>query len=58
MANGNMGKKSSEITKATAFSLAKKGVTVPQIAARIGVSQSLVRNWFRDAKKTTDEKRT
>jgi len=51
MANGQMGKKTDEKTKQAAFKLLNKGVTVPQIASRIGVSQSLVRNWIRDSKK-------
>lgn len=51
MANGNMGRKTPEETKQTAFKLLNKGVTVPQIASRIGVSKSLIRNWIRDSKK-------
>ena len=47
MANGQMGKRISEETKASALKLIAKGNTVPQVAVRLGVSQSVIRNWVR-----------
>ena len=55
MANGQMGKKISDETKQHAFKLLTKGNTIPQIATRLGVSQSVVRNWIRDGKKQNDK---
>lgn len=51
-----MGKKISEETKQHAFKLLLKGNSVPQIASRLGVSESVVRNWIRDSRKQTDGK--
>lgn len=51
MANGQMGKKISDETKQYALKLITKGNTIPQIATRLGVSQSVVRNWIRDCRK-------
>jgi transposase-like protein len=47
MANGQMGKRISEETKVSALKLIAKGNTVPQVAVRLGVSQSVIRNWVR-----------
>lgn len=47
MANGNMGRKVPAETRDRALNLLAKGNTVPQVAVRLGVSQSLVRNWVR-----------
>ena len=55
MANGQMGKKISDETKLYALKLIMKGNTIPQIATRLGVSQSVVRNWIRDGKKQNDK---
>jgi transposase-like protein len=49
MANGQMGKRISEETKASALKLIAKGNTVPQVAVRLGVSQSVIRNWIRES---------
>ena len=51
MANGEMGRRVPDETKFRALSLVRKGNTIPQIASRLGVSQSLIRNWIRDSKK-------
>jgi transposase-like protein len=48
MANGQMGKRISEETKASALKLIAKGNSVPQVAVRLGVSQSVIRNWIRE----------
>jgi transposase-like protein len=50
MANGQMGKRISEETKASALRLIAKGNTVPQVAVRLGVSQSVIRNWVRESR--------
>ena len=47
MANGQMGKRISEETKTSALKLIAKGNSVPQVAVRLGVSQSVIRNWIR-----------
>ena len=49
MANGQMGKRISEETKASALKLIAKGNSVPQVAVRLGVSQSVIRNWIRES---------
>lgn len=51
MANGHMGRKVSVETRERALGLLAKGCAVPQVATRLGVSQSVVRNWIRDSKK-------
>ncbi len=48
MANGQMGKRISEETKTSALKLIAKGNSVPQVAVRLGVSQSVIRNWIRE----------
>jgi transposase-like protein len=49
MANGQMGKRISEETKTSALKLIAKGNSVPQVAVRLGVSQSVIRNWIRES---------
>ncbi|MFM7930602.1 MAG: helix-turn-helix domain-containing protein [Pirellula sp.] len=49
MANGQMGKRISEETKISALKLIAKGNSVPQVAVRLGVSQSVIRNWIRES---------
>jgi len=49
MANGQMGKRISEETKISALRLIAKGNSVPQVAVRLGVSQSVIRNWIRES---------
>ena len=49
MANGQMGKRISEETKNSALKLIAKGNSVPQVAVRLGVSQSVIRNWIRES---------
>jgi transposase-like protein len=49
MANGDMGKKTSPELKKRGLELIKKGNTIQQVAKRLGVSESLVRNWVREA---------
>ena len=49
MANGQMGQRISEETKASALKLIAKGNSVPQVAVRLGVSQSVIRNWIRES---------
>lgn len=51
MANGHMGKKIDDSVKQKALLLIAKGNTVTQVASRLGVSQSVVRNWVRDSGK-------
>lgn len=48
---GQAGKKIDDSVKAKAIEyVMKKGLTVPQVAQRLKVSQSVVRNWVREAK--------
>ncbi len=49
MANGQMGKRISEETKTSALKLIAKGNSVTQVAVRLGVSQSVIRNWIRES---------
>ena len=58
MANGQMGKRISEETKASALKLIAKGNTVPQVAVRLGVSQSVIRNWVRGNAGTVSNRTT
>jgi transposase-like protein len=53
MANGHMGKKVDDSVRQRALQLIAKGNTVTQVASRLGVSQSVVRNWVRDAGKSS-----
>lgn len=48
MANGQMGKGFSDTTKKRALELVKT-LTIAQVAKRLGVSSSVVRNWVRDS---------
>lgn len=48
MANGDMGKKTNPELRKRGLELIKKGNTIQQVAKRLGVSESLVRNWIRD----------
>ena len=48
MANGDMGKKASPELKQRGLQLIDKGNTIQQVAKRLGVSESLVRNWHRE----------
>lgn len=48
MANGQMGKGFSDATKRRALELIKS-LTIAQVAKRLGVSSSVVRNWVRDS---------
>lgn len=51
---GQAGKKLPDSTKEKALEyVLKKGLTVPVVAARLKVSQSVVRNWVREAKKSS-----
>lgn len=50
MLTGQPGKKLPDSTKQRALELLNKSLTVPQIAKRLGVSQSVVRNWVRETK--------
>lgn len=50
---GQAGKKIDDSVKQKAIEyVMKKGLTVPQVAQRLKVSQSVVRNWVREAKKS------
>lgn len=51
MANGHMGKKIDDSIRQKALLLIAKGNTVTQVASRLGISQSVVRNWVRDSGK-------
>ena len=48
MANGDMGKKASPELKQRGLALIDKQNTIQQVAKRLGVSESLVRNWVRE----------
>ncbi|XZE35401.1 transposase [Pirellulaceae bacterium SH501] len=54
MANGHMGKKICEKTKQDALKLVNKGNTIPQVARRLGLSESVIRNWVRVQQKTLE----
>jgi transposase-like protein len=53
MANGHMGKKICDKTKQDALKLVNKGNTIPQVARRLGLSESVIRNWVRVQQKSS-----
>jgi transposase-like protein len=46
--NGSMGKKTDPKVKERGLALLDKGNTIQQVAKRMGVSESLIRNWIRE----------
>ena len=48
MANGQAGRKMDPQIKQRGLDLMDKGNTILQVAKRLGVSESLVRNWHRE----------
>lgn len=54
MANGHMGKRVCEQTKQHALKLVNKGNTIPQVARRLGLSESVIRNWVRVQQKPSE----
>lgn len=48
MANGHPGKKIPEQVKLRAIELLGKGLKVDQVATRLSVSKSVIRNWQRE----------
>jgi len=48
MANGQAGRKMDPQIKQRGLDLMDKGNTIMQVAKRLGVSESLVRNWHRE----------
>lgn len=57
IASGHMGKRVSEATKTRAMTLLKSGSSVSQTASRLGLSESVIRNWMRGTSKLANEQK-